>query len=125
MPEGNLALAEAVVYLATAPKSNSLYTAYTKVQEEVKEGATTSVPLHLRNPVTKVMKDLDYGKDYKYAHNFPDHFVEQQNLPDALKGKKFYTPSEQGYEKTVLGRLKTWWGRKEKPEEKPESKADG
>ena len=125
MPEGNLALAEAVVYLATAPKSNSLYTAYTKAQEEVKEGATTSVPLHLRNPVTGVMKDLGYGKDYKYAHNFPDHFVEQQNLPDALKGKKFYTPSEQGYEKTVLGRLKTWWGRKEKPEEKPESKADG
>ena len=124
MPEGNLALAEAVVYLATAPKSNSLYTAYSKVQEEVKEGATTSVPLHLRNPVTKVMKDLDYGKDYKYAHNFPDHFVEQQNLPDALKGKKFYTPSEQGYEKTVLGRLKTWWGRREKPEE-PERPPEG
>ena len=124
MPEGNLALAEAVVYLATAPKSNSLYTAYTKVQEEVKEGATTSVPLHLRNPVTGVMKDLGYGKDYKYAHNFPDHFVEQQNLPDALKGKKFYTPSEQGYEKTVLGRLKAWWGRKEKPEE-PERPPEG
>ena len=124
MPEGNLALAEAVVYLATAPKSNSLYTAYSKVQEEVKEGATTSVPLHLRNPVTGVMKDLGYGKDYKYAHNFPDHFVEQQNLPDALKGKKFYTPSEQGYEKTVLGRLKAWWGRQEKPEE-PERPPEG
>jgi putative ATPase len=123
MPEGNLALAESVVYLATAPKSNSLYEAYNKVQQEVKEGATTSVPLHLRNPVTGTMKELGYGKDYKYAHNFPEHFVEQQNLPDQIKGKRFYTPGEQGYEKTVLARLKVWWGRK--AEEKPENKGEG
>jgi putative ATPase len=118
MPEGNLALAEAVVYLATAPKSNSLYTAYNEAQKEVREGATTSVPLHLRNPVTGLMKEMDYGKDYKYAHNYPGAFVEQQNLPDQLKGKKFYTPGEQGYEKTVLARLKAWWGKREG--EKPE-----
>jgi putative ATPase len=77
MPEGNLALAEAAVYLATAPKSNSIFAAYQKVQEEIKRGASESVPMHLRNPVTPLMKDLGYGKDYKYAHDFPDHIVEQ------------------------------------------------
>ena len=109
MPEGNLALAEAAVYLATAPKSNSLYQAYSRVQEEIKQGSSESVPLHLRNPVTPLMKDLDYGKDYKYAHDYPEHFVEQQNLPDSLQGKQYYTPSDQGYEKQVIARLKAWW----------------
>ncbi len=117
LPEGNLALAEAAVYLATAPKSNSLYEAYSRAQEEVKQGPTESVPLHLRNPVTPLMKDLDYGKDYKYAHDYPEHFVEQQNLPDSLKNRKYYTPSDQGYEKQVITRLKSWW-QKMKPDEK-------
>jgi len=117
MPEGNLALAEAVVYLATAPKSNSLYQAYSRVQEEIKQGSSESVPLHLRNPVTPLMKDIGYGKGYKYAHSYPGHFVEQQNLPDSLKGKKYYIPSDQGYEKQVVARLKVWWqGRGEKKE---------
>lgn len=115
MPEGNLALAEAAVYLATAPKSNSLYQAYSRIQEEIKLGASESVPLHLRNPVTPLMKDLGYGKDYKYAHDYPDHFVEQQNLPDFLQKKQFYIPDGQGYEKQVLARLKAWWQKKEKP----------
>ncbi len=133
MPEGNLALAQAVVYLATAPKSNSLYEAYSKVQEEVKQGPATAVPLHLRNPVTRMMKDMGYGRGYKYAHDHPGHFVEQQNLPDALKGKKYYTPSEQGFEKQVMARLKAWWGKtshqpqppeaQPKPETKPEDEA--
>ncbi len=118
MPEGNLALAEAAVYLATAPKSNSLYEAYSRVQEEIKQGASESVPLHLRNPVTPLMKDLGYGKDYKYAHDYPEHFVEQQNLPDSLKDKQFYTPGKQGYEKQVVTRLKDWWQKKSKPPEK-------
>jgi putative ATPase len=109
MPEGNLALAEAAVYLATAPKSNSLYQAYSRVQEEIKQGSNESVPLHLRNPVTPLMKDLDYGKGYKYAHDYPEHFVEQQNLPDSLQGKQYYTPSDQGYEKQIIARLKAWW----------------
>ena len=109
MPEGNLALAEAAVYLATAPKSNSLYEAYSHVQEEIKQGSNESVPLHLRIPVTPLMKDLDYGKGYKYAHDYPEHFVKQQNLPDSLQEKQFYTPSDQGYEKQVVARLKTWW----------------
>jgi len=117
MPEGNLALAEVVVYLATVPKSNSLYEAYSRVQEEVKHGANESVPLHLRNPVTPLMKDAGYGKGYKYAHNYPEHFVEQQNLPDSLKGKRFYTPGDQGYEKQVIARLKAWWQGKGKKTE--------
>ena len=114
MPEGNLALAEAAVYLATAPKSNSLYEAYSRAQEEIKQGPSESVPLHLRNPVTPLMKDLDYGKGYKYAHDYPGHFVQQQNLPDSLQGKHFYTPSDQGYEKEVVARLKAWWEGKKK-----------
>ncbi len=113
MPEGNLALAEAAVYLATAPKSNSLYEAYSRVQREIKEAYDDSVPLHLRNPVTPLMKEIGYGEGYKYAHDYPEHFVEQQNLPDSLQGKQYYSPSDQGYEKQIIARLKNWWqGRK-------------
>jgi putative ATPase len=110
MPEGNLALAQAVVYLATAPKSNSLYTAYSNVQDDVEKTRNDPVPLHLRNPVTRLMRDVGYGKGYKYAHNFPGHFVEQQNLPNALQGKKYYEPSDQGFEKEIESRLKKWRG---------------
>ena len=108
VPEGNLALAEAAIYLATAPKSNSLYTAYSGIQNEVKHGKNEPVPLHLRNAVTKLMKDNGYGKGYKYAHNFPGHVVDQQHLPDSLKDKKFYFPGELGYEKQVKDRIKAW-----------------
>ena len=108
MPEGNLALAEAAVYLATAPKSNSLYQAYSQVQEEIKKGADEPVPLHLRNPVTPLMKQIGYGKGYKYAHDYPGHFVQQQHLPDSLQGKRYYTPSDQGYEQQVANQLKAW-----------------
>ena len=111
MPEGNLALAQVVVYLATTPKSNSLYTAYSKVQQDVEKTRNDPVPLHLRNPVTRLMRDVGYGKGYKYAHNFPGHFVEQQNLPDSLQGKKYYEPSDQGFEKEIEGRLRKWHGR--------------
>jgi len=109
MPEGNLALAQAAVYLATAPKSNSLYQAYSRVQQEISQGTSESVPLHLRNPVTPLMKGIGYGKDYRYAHDYHGHFVKQQNLPDSLQGKRFYTPSDQGYEREVSARLKAWW----------------
>jgi putative ATPase len=108
MPEGNLALAEAAVYLATAPKSNSVYAAYSAVQEEIKKGSNDPVPLHLRNAVTPMMKNIGYGKGYKYAHDYEGHFVEQQNLPDSVKDKKFYTPGDQGSEKQVAERLKKW-----------------
>ena len=122
MPEGNLALAEAAIYLATAPKSNSLYEAYSRVQEEIGQGANESVPLHLCNQVTPLMEDLGYGEGYKYPHDYPGHFVQQQNLPDSLQGKRFYTPSDQGYEKEVAERLKAWW---QKLPGKTEEKGEG
>ncbi|MBE9478218.1 MAG: replication-associated recombination protein A, partial [Chloroflexi bacterium] len=124
IPEGNLALAEAAVYLATAAKSNSLYQAYSRVQEEVRQSSNEPVPLHLRNPVTPLMKEAGYGKGYKYAHDYPDHFVEQQNLPDSLQGKRYYTPSDQGYEKKIIGRLKVWWRDFGKPPETKETEND-
>jgi len=114
IPEGDLALAEAAVYLATAPKSNSLYQAYSQAQGEAKRGSSEEVPLHLRNPVTPLMEVKDYGKGYKYAHDYPGHFVQQQYLPDSLQGKHYYTPSDQGYEKQIIARLKAWWQGEEK-----------
>ena len=110
MPEANLALAQAVVYLATAPKSNSLYQAYSRVQEDIKMSHNPPVPLHLRNPETKLMRELGYGKGYLYPHNFPGHFVPQQNLPNELKGKRYYRPSDEGFEKEIKARLHRWWG---------------
>ncbi|MCJ7670412.1 MAG: replication-associated recombination protein A, partial [Dehalococcoidia bacterium] len=111
LPEGNLALAEAVVYLAVAPKSNSLYQAYSQVQQDIQHGRNEPVPLHLRNPVTGLMRQTGYGRGYKYAHDYPDHFVKQQNLPPSLQGKRYYVPTEQGYEKEIADRLKKWWGK--------------
>ena len=110
LPEGNLALAEAVVYLATAPKSNSLYRAYSGVQKDVQQGRNEPVPLHLRNPVTDLMHRMGHGQGYKKAHDYPEHFVEQRNLPPSLEGKRYYVPTEQGYEKEIADRLKKWWG---------------
>ena len=110
LPEGNLALAEAVVYLATAPKSNSLYKAYAKVQEDIQQGRNEPVPLHLRNPVTGLMRQMGYGQGYKYAHDYPGHFVKQQTLPSSLQGKRYYIPGDQGYEKEIAARLKRLWG---------------
>jgi len=110
LPEGNLALAEAVVYLAVAPKSNSLYQAYSRVQQDIQHSRNEPVPLHLRNPVTDLMRRTGYGKGYKYAHDYPDHFVRQQNLPPSLQGKRYYIPADQGYEKEIADRLRKWWG---------------
>jgi putative ATPase len=110
LPEGNLALAEAVVYLAAAPKSNSLYAAYSNVQEDVKKTRLEPVPLHIRNPVTSLMRELGYGKGYKYAHNFEGHFVKQQYLPPSLSNKRYYFPTEQGEEKRIAAYLKQLWG---------------
>ena len=98
MPEGNLALAQAVVYLCAAPKSNALYTAYGAVKEDVERTAQDPVPLHLRNAPTGLMKGLGYGKGYKYAHDFKDAQVEQEHLPPSLKGRKYYRPTDRGFE---------------------------
>ncbi|MBI4287851.1 MAG: replication-associated recombination protein A [Chloroflexi bacterium] len=110
LPEGALALAQVVVYLATAPKSNSLYTAYSQVQEDVNKTRNDPVPLHIRNPVTPLMKGLGYGKDYKYPHEFEGHFVEEDYLPPSLKGRRYYQPGDQGFEKEVAERIRRWWG---------------
>ncbi|MFC1926943.1 replication-associated recombination protein A [Chloroflexota bacterium] len=117
MPEGNLALAQAVVYLASAPKSNALYKGYSSVQRDVEKTRNEPVPLNLRNPVTRLMKQEGYGKGYKYAHNFPGHFVEQQHLPDSLKGRRYYEPGDQGFEKEIDARLKKWRGKPKKENE--------
>jgi putative ATPase len=112
LPEGNLALAEAAVYLATAPKSNALYTAYQRVQRDIREVENMPVPLHIRNAPTSLMKDLGYGKDYKYPHDYPDHFVDEEYLPENLKGTTYYHPSDQGFEKEIKRRLDYWRKRK-------------
>jgi putative ATPase len=107
-PEGELALAQAAVYLATAPKSNSIYAAYGQVQQVVRNAGSLPVPLHIRNAPTRLMKDLGYGKDYKYAHNYQDAFVAQDYLPEKLQGQVFYKPTGRGYEKIVKERLDKW-----------------
>jgi putative ATPase len=107
-PEGELALAQAAVYLATAPKSNSIYAAFGKVSAAVKKTGALPVPLHIRNAPTRLMKDLGYGKDYKYAHNYKDAVVLQDYLPDKLQGQRFYFPTNRGFEKKIKDRLDKW-----------------
>jgi putative ATPase len=107
-PEGELALAQAAVYLATAPKSNSIYTAYGRVKEAVRKEGALPVPLHIRNAPTNLMKELGYGKEYKYAHDYKEEYVYQEYLPDKLEGHHFYFPAEKGYEKTIKERLEKW-----------------
>ena len=112
LPEGRIPLAQAVTYLATAPKSNASYQAMLAAAKDVEERGALPVPLHLRNAPTRVMKNLGYGKDYQYAHDFPDQVVEQQHLPDNLTGRKYYSPSESGYEKQIKERLHDWQQKK-------------
>jgi len=107
-PEGELALAQAAVYLATAPKSNSIYLSYGRAQEAVAEKGSLPVPLHIRNAPTTLMKELGYGRGYRYAHDFREAFAPQDYLPDELKGLVFYHPSDRGYEKAVSERLERW-----------------
>jgi len=112
MPEADNALAQAVIYLATAPKSNAVYKAYGKVKQDVAKTIAMPVPLHLRNPVTDLMGKIGYGKDYKYAHKFPQSeyggFAQQEHLPDNLKGTKYYEPSDYGFEKEIKKRMEYW-----------------
>ena len=107
-PEGELALAEAVIYLATAPKSNRVYTAFGEARQAAKDHPSEGVPLHLRGAPTPLMKDLGYGEGYQYAHDHPGAYVPQEYLPDSLKGSRWYAPTEFGYEKTVKERME-WW----------------
>jgi putative ATPase len=105
MPEGNLALAEAVVYLSIAPKSNALYTAYGSVQADVEQTSADPVPLHLRNAPTKLMKGLGYGKGYQYAHDLESKVADMQCLPDNLRERVYYQPTSEGIEKRIRERL--------------------
>jgi putative ATPase len=114
MPEGNLALAQAVVYLAIAPKSNALYTAYSDVQQDVESTAAEAVPLHLRNAPTSLMKGLGYGKDYQYAHNLESKVADMQCLPDNLKDRTYYHPTNEGVEKRIRERMEEIKRRREK-----------
>jgi putative ATPase len=105
MPEGNLALAQAVVYLSAAPKSNALYTAYGDVLKDVEQTAADSVPLHLRNAPTSLMKGLGYGQGYQYAHDLEDKVADMQCLPDNLRDRVYYRPTNEGIEKRIRERL--------------------
>jgi putative ATPase len=107
-PEGELAMAQAAIYLATAPKSNSIYKAYGKIKEAVDSYGALPVPLHIRNAPTGLMRKLGYGKDYKYAHDYKDAYAPQNYLPEKLQGRLFYTPTDRGYEKTIKQRLDGW-----------------
>jgi len=104
-PEGHLALAQAAVYLALAPKSNAVYTAYGEVMEDVHKTEADPVPLHLRNAVTGLMKNIGYGKGYKYAHDYDDKLTDMSCLPDNLAGRTYYTPTDQGFEQRLRARL--------------------
>jgi|RhiMetdeSRZDD1v2_1073273.scaffolds.fasta_scaffold05941_9 putative ATPase len=108
MPEGNNALAQAAIYLATAPKSNAVYTAYNAAAEDAHREVAEPVPLHLRNAPTKLMKDLNYGKDYQYAHEEPNAIADMECLPPSLAGKKYYNPTDRGFEKEIKRRLDGW-----------------
>jgi putative ATPase len=108
-PEGELALAQAAVHLATAPKSNALYTAYGGVRKAIKETGALPVPMHLRNAPTRLMEEMGYSDGYRYPHDFPDAFVEEEYLPNALKTHRFYKPTGRGNEGAIRERLKKWW----------------
>jgi len=114
LPEGRIPMAQAVTYLASAPKSNASYKAMLAATEDVQERGALPVPLHLRNAPTPLMQKLGYGKDYKYAHNYTEHIVEQEHLPKELLGKRYYTPSDSGYEKEIKERLKFWEEKKKR-----------
>jgi putative ATPase len=108
-PEGELALAQAVVHLAVAPKSNALYTAYGEARKAVKETGSLPVPMHLRNAPTRLMEEMGYSKGYRYPHSFPEAFVEEEYLPDKIKKRRFYRPTDRGNEQDIRERLNKWW----------------
>ncbi|MFQ5777165.1 MAG: replication-associated recombination protein A [Terriglobia bacterium] len=113
LPEGNLALAEAAVYLALAPKSNALYEGYGRVKEDVERTLAEPVPLHLRNPVTPLMRTVGYGKSYQHAHHEEDHTTAMPCLPGSLRARRYYRPSREGFEEKLKERLETLLALKE------------
>lgn len=114
MPEARIVLAQTAAYLAAAPKSNASYLAIDQALSDVHNLPNLAVPLHVRNAPTRLMEELGYGKDYKYSHNFDDHFSEQQYLPDNLKDKIYYKPTEMGKEKEIRERLNILWKKRQR-----------
>jgi len=123
-PEGELALAEAVVYLATAPKSNRVYAAFGQAMDAAAAHPAEAVPLHIRNAPTKLMEELGYGAGYKYAHAFEHAYVPQDYLPEALRGASWYEPTEFGFEKDIKKRME-WWADLKNAATRPGGQADG
>lgn len=115
LPECVLALAQAVVFLAVSPKSNSLEAAYLSVKEEIHRSGHLPVPMHLRNAPTRLMKEFGYGKNYLYAHDYPGASVEQEHFPESLKGKRFYYPTDRGFEQTIRERMGRQFGEEDQP----------
>jgi len=105
MPEGRIILGQVVTYLATAPKSNASYLAIDAALAEVRSSGALPVPLHIRNAPTKLMKELSYGKGYRYSHDYESGYAEQEYLPEKLSGRTFYYPTDHGYEKTINERM--------------------
>ena len=111
-PEGRILLSECVIYLATSPKSNTAYKAINEAQEKVRKTGNLPIPLHLRNAPTKLMKQLGYGEDYKYAHDYKNQFIEQEFLPEEIKGTTLYQPGDNQKEKSIRDFLKSRWNKK-------------
>jgi putative ATPase len=108
-PECDLILSQTAIYLATSVKSNASYLAIRNAQKTIRDQGDQPVPLHLRNAPTKLMKKIGYGKDYKYAHDFDNNFIDQEFLPDKLKGRKLYDPQNNPKENEIRARLKALW----------------
>ncbi|MBF0139302.1 MAG: replication-associated recombination protein A [Magnetococcales bacterium] len=121
-PEGELALAQAVIYLATSPKSNSVYVAYELAKETAQQLGSLPPPLHLRNAPTRLMKELGYGRGYQYAHDYEHALVIQEHMPEGLQDRHFYTPVDRGHEREIAKRLEYWKRLKRKRAENPELK---
>ena len=121
MPEGRIPLAEATVYLATSQKSNSAYLGIDKALKDVRSSRDEPVPMHLRNAPTRLMSELGYSEGYLYPHDYPGHFIESENLPEKLRGRRYYEPGNLGAEKPMADRLRRWWGDRYAP---PAEQAD-
>jgi putative ATPase len=119
-PEGELALAEVAVYLATAPKSNAIYQAFGQAREDVENTRNEPVPLHIRNAITQLMKELDYAKGYQYAHNYEEAITDMSCMPDNLKDRVYYRPTGRGFEAEIQRRLERWQAlRKQRAKNRP------
>jgi putative ATPase len=120
MPEARINLAQGVTYLATAPKSNASYLGIDNALAEVRKSGALPVPLHIRNAPTRLMKDLGYHKGYQYAHDFAEGVADQEHLPEQLRGRRFYRPTERGYEKMISERMRYWTELRKTSRRKPE-----